>query len=103
MLQASAGNALGYSETHRVISSPTELSPDVEGTVESERTPSPPSGHRIPYVSRCLSWPRSSVYRAIKCGELPAVRLSTGTLVVLDDDLRDFIAARRTVPGQGKK
>jgi len=64
--------------------------------MQTKRDLTPPTGHRIPEVSRRLSWPRSSVYRSIQRGELPAVRLSPGTLVVLDDDLREFIRQRKT-------
>ena len=56
----------------------------------------PPRAYRVAELSRSLGIPRSTLYRLIKEGQLRAVRYSQHGVIVLEEDLSDFLARRRT-------
>ena len=55
-----------------------------------------PRAVRIRDAAAALAIPRSSLYRLIKDGIVPAVRFGSQGLVILEADLRTFLAAHRT-------
>lgn len=60
----------------------------------------PPRGFRVAEVVEALHIPRSTIYALVNSGELPAVRFSGTGLLILEDDLNDFLRRRRTTGGQ---
>ncbi|MCP3999265.1 MAG: helix-turn-helix domain-containing protein, partial [bacterium] len=50
----------------------------------------PPLGFRVADIAKALRLPRSTVYRLVRTGELPAVRIR-GIVLVLADDLSEFL------------
>jgi len=58
-------------------------------------------GWRPAELARAYGFPRSSIYAWIHAGELAAVRVGPGTLVVLASDWERFLAMRRTQPPTG--
>ena len=58
----------------------------------------PPKGWHVSEIAAALHIPRSAIYLLIRTGELPAIRFSETGLLVLEEDLNDFLRRRRTVP-----
>jgi excisionase family DNA binding protein len=65
---------------------------------DAPRSDLPQPGYSIPTVARSLELPKSSVYRLVRKGILPAVKISEGSLRILAADLDRFLRERRTVP-----
>ncbi len=54
----------------------------------------PPTGFRVADIAKALRLPRSTVYRLVRTGDLPAVRIR-GVILILADDLSRFLTQHR--------
>ncbi len=54
----------------------------------------PPTGFRVADIAKALRLPRSTVYRLVRTGELPSIRIR-GVILILADDLSQFLTQHR--------
>jgi len=57
-----------------------------------------PRAHSLRQASRRYSVARDTLAAAVRRGDLPASRLGRRRLLILDDDLRDWLARHRVRP-----